>query len=119
VFRGILYIKNPRRNIAPLNACRNLRLHGIERVYSDPFCCSQFQGIQVLQEVSGMLRPTAMTAFCPLSKICRPKTLSLISGVSETLDGTANPPYTDVRQGLVGDLLRDANRIPRNSQEFS
>ena len=53
----------------------------------------------MLQEVSGMLRPTAMTAFYRLSKISRPKTLSLISGVSETLDGTAILPYTDEVRG--------------------
>ena len=44
-----------------------------------------------------------------LTKISQPKTLSLISRVSKMLDGTANLPYADVRQGLVRDLPRDAN----------
>jgi len=48
-----------------------------------------------------------MTEICPLSKISRPKTLSLISGVSKTLDRTPKTCYINyIKRGESSNSLR-------------
>jgi len=61
----------------------------------------------VLQGVLRVLRTTGMTEICPLSKISRPKTLSLISGVSKTLDRTPKTCYINyIKRGESSNSLR-------------